>query len=133
MRAIPALRIFFLAVLVSLVPASSFAGVFLSVTIAPQRCRCMCSRFVPGTAISGPLATGPTGKPATSGYREPGCLRPAGISLDSWLLGLGWRSLLWHAGYWGPHVGFYGGVNYGYGYGGVGLLWRALGGWTFCL
>ena len=27
---------------------------------------------------------------------------------------------LFHAGYWGPHVGFYGGVNYGYGYNGVG-------------
>jgi hypothetical protein len=34
---------------------------------------------------------------------------------------------LWHAGYWGPHVGFYGGVNYGFGYGGVGFMggeWR---------
>ncbi len=33
----------------------------------------------------------------------------------------------WHEGYWGPHVGFYGGVNYGYGYGGVGFeggYWR---------
>jgi hypothetical protein len=27
----------------------------------------------------------------------------------------------WHPGYWGPHVGFYGGVNYGYGYGGSGF------------
>src|ERR1700730_12204247 len=27
---------------------------------------------------------------------------------------------LWHPGYWGPHIGFYGGVNYGYGYGGNG-------------
>ena len=26
-----------------------------------------------------------------------------------------------HAGYWGPHVGFYGGVNYGFGYVGVGF------------
>jgi hypothetical protein len=26
----------------------------------------------------------------------------------------------WHRGYWGPHVGFYGGVNYGYGYVGRG-------------
>jgi hypothetical protein len=26
-----------------------------------------------------------------------------------------------HAGYWGPHVGFYGGVSYGFGYGGVGF------------
>jgi hypothetical protein len=33
----------------------------------------------------------------------------------------------WHGGYWGPHVGFYGGVNYGFGYGGVGFVggeWR---------
>jgi len=29
---------------------------------------------------------------------------------------------MWHAGYWGPHVGFYGGVNYGSGYGGVGFV-----------
>ena len=26
-----------------------------------------------------------------------------------------------HHGYWGPHVGFYGGVNYGYGYYGSGF------------
>ncbi len=33
----------------------------------------------------------------------------------------------WHGGYWGPHVGFYGGVNYGFGFGGVGFVggeWR---------
>lgn len=33
----------------------------------------------------------------------------------------------WHAGFWGAHVGFYGGVNYGFGYGGVGFVggeWR---------
>jgi hypothetical protein len=29
---------------------------------------------------------------------------------------------LFHVGYWGPHVGFYGGVNYGYGYGGEGFV-----------
>lgn len=27
----------------------------------------------------------------------------------------------WHAGYWGPHVGFYGGVPYGFGYDGDGF------------
>lgn len=26
----------------------------------------------------------------------------------------------WHDGFWGSHIGFYGGVNYGYGYAGVG-------------
>jgi hypothetical protein len=28
----------------------------------------------------------------------------------------------WHGGYWGPHVGYYGGVNYGFGYVGVGYV-----------
>jgi hypothetical protein len=34
----------------------------------------------------------------------------------------GWSdgAYLWHEGYWGPHVGFYGGVNYGFGYAGTG-------------
>jgi hypothetical protein len=34
---------------------------------------------------------------------------------------------IWHAGYWGPYVGFYGGINYGFGYFGVGYeggYWR---------
>ncbi len=34
---------------------------------------------------------------------------------------------VFHAGYWGPHIGFYGGLNYGFGYGGVGFVggeWR---------
>lgn len=29
---------------------------------------------------------------------------------------------LWHRGYWGPHIGFYGGVDYGHGYTGVGYV-----------
>ena len=34
----------------------------------------------------------------------------------------GWRNggYAFNEGYWGPHVGFYGGINYGYGYGGQG-------------
>jgi hypothetical protein len=34
----------------------------------------------------------------------------------------GWRngSYLWNAGYWGPTIGYYGGINYGYGYVGTG-------------
>jgi hypothetical protein len=35
----------------------------------------------------------------------------------------GWEGGLYrfHEGYWGPHIGFYGGINYGFGYGGVGF------------
>jgi hypothetical protein len=42
-----------------------------------------------------------------------------------WVARRGWFA--WQAGYWGPHVGFYGGVNYGHGYFGrgyVGGSWR---------
>jgi WXXGXW repeat (2 copies) len=41
----------------------------------------------------------------------------------------GWSAgaYVWHVGYWGPVVGFYGGINYGFGYTGVGYAggyWR---------
>ena len=55
--------------------------------------------WVPGTWVEAP---------------EPGLLWTPGY----W--GWGDGAYLWHEGYWGPHVGFYGGVNYGYGYGGHG-------------
>jgi WXXGXW repeat (2 copies) len=35
--------------------------------------------------------------------------------------GWGGSAFIFHEGYWGPHVGFYGGINYGFGYGGVGF------------
>jgi hypothetical protein len=41
--------------------------------------------------------------------------------------GWGGTAFFWHEGYWGPHVGFYGGINYGFGYTGVGFVggeWR---------
>src|SRR5580698_6865071 len=35
--------------------------------------------------------------------------------------GWGGDAFLFHEGYWGPHIGFYGGINYGFGYFGVGF------------
>ena len=35
--------------------------------------------------------------------------------------GWGGSAFIFHVGYWGPHVGFYGGINYGFGYTGVGF------------
>jgi hypothetical protein len=57
--------------------------------------------WVPGTWIEAPFVGGLW----TPGY---------------W--GWGGAAFFWHEGYWGPQVGFYGGINYGYGYGGVGYL-----------
>jgi hypothetical protein len=34
--------------------------------------------------------------------------------------GWGGGAFFWHEGYWGPHIGFYGGINYGFGYWGHG-------------
>jgi hypothetical protein len=35
--------------------------------------------------------------------------------------GWGDNAFIFHEGYWGPEVGFYGGINYGFGYGGNGF------------
>ena len=57
-------------------------------------------------------------------YWVPGTWVPAPEPEYLWTPGY-WAAtgvaFFWHPGYWGPHVGFYGGVNYGYGYGGRGL------------
>lgn len=34
--------------------------------------------------------------------------------------GWGNNAYAWHGGYWGAHIGYYGGINYGFGYGGAG-------------
>ena len=62
--------------------------------------------WVPGTWVMAP---------------EPGLLWTPGY----W--GFSEGLYVWHRGYWGPHVGFYGGIDYGYGYTGVGFWggeWR---------
>src|ERR1700675_3460026 len=61
------------------------------------------------------------GPPALPVYAQPICPGPGHI----WTPGYwGWAGgvYVWRGGYWGPHVGFYGGVNYGFGYGGVGFV-----------
>ncbi len=55
--------------------------------------------WVPGTWVQPP---------------QPGLLWTPGYW--GWVNG----AYLWNEGYWGPTVGFYGGVNYGFGYGGAG-------------
>jgi hypothetical protein len=56
-------------------------------------------------------------------YWVPGTWVQPPVSGMLWTPGYwGWRDGLyaWNAGYWGPEVGFYGGIDYGYGYGGSG-------------
>jgi len=111
------------ALALALVPAASFAGVFISVGIAPPALPVYVQPVAPGDGYlwnPGYWAYGPAGY-----YWVPGVwVRPPQVGL-LWTPGYwGWGSgaYLWHAGYWGPHVGFYGGINYGFGYGGVGFF-----------
>jgi len=56
-------------------------------------------------------------------YWVPGTWVQPPEAEDLWTPGYwawGGRSYVWNDGYWGPQVGFYGGVNYGFGYTGNG-------------
>src|SRR6204780_4979580 len=51
----------------------------------------------------------------------------AGLLWTPGYWGWGDNAYAWNGGYWGTSIGFYGGVNYGFGYGGVGYqggYWR---------
>ena len=106
----------------ALVPAASFAGVFLSVTIAPPALPVYTQPICPGDGYL--WNPGYWGYGDAGYYWVPGVwVRPpqAGLLWTPGYWGWGGSAYLFHAGYWGPHVGFYGGVNYGFGYGGVGF------------
>src|SRR5580704_12034410 len=51
-----------------------------------------------------------------------GCASASWSALDAGLLGIRRRGLWLACWLLGPHVGFYGGINYGFGYGGVLVL-----------
>jgi hypothetical protein len=128
MKTMRSVRFLFLALLMLVIPASSFAGVFISVNIAPPVLPVYVQPACPGDGYiwtPGYWAWGPAGYYWVPGTwvlaPEPGFLWTPGY----W----GWNEgvYVWHAGYWGPHIGFYGGVNYGFGYFGVGFVggeWR---------
>jgi hypothetical protein len=117
-----------MALLLSLVPASSYAGVFISVGFAPPALPVYEQPPCPQPGLMwtpGYWAYGPDGY-----YWVPGAWVPAPYEGALWTPGYwGWSAgfYMWHPGYWGPHVGYYGGVNYGFGYMGVGFaggIWR---------
>jgi hypothetical protein len=117
-----------LAFAVSLIPASSYAGVFVSVNFGPPVLPVYVQPVCPEPGLMwtpGYWAYGPDGY-----YWVPGAWVPAPYVGALWTPGYwGWGGGLyvWHPGYWGRHVGYYGGVNYGFGYMGIGFaggVWR---------
>jgi WXXGXW repeat (2 copies) len=122
--------LFVLAAGILAMPAPSRAqvAVGVSIHIGPPALPVYAQPICPGPSymwIPGYWAYGPDGYFWVPGTwvlaPEPGLLWTPGY----W--GFGEGLYVWHAGYWGPRVGFYGGINYGFGYTGVGFAggyWR---------
>jgi hypothetical protein len=104
------------------IPFSSFAGVFISVAIAPPPLPIYAQPIVPGPGYI--WTPGYWSYASDGGYFwVPGTWVLAPYAGALWTPGYwGWNNgfYVFNGGYWGPHVGFYGGINYGYGYGGRG-------------
>lgn len=113
---------------IAALPTRAQAGVYVSVNIAPPILPIYEQPLIPGPGYlwtPGYWAWGGDGY-----YWVPGTwvLPPYVGAL--WTPGYwGWGDgvYVFHRGYWGRHVGFYGGIDYGYGYGGRGYeggYWR---------
>ncbi len=119
-------RNLFLIALLCMLPCASFSqvAVGVSVTVAPPElpvyeqpiCPAANYMWTPGYWAWDPGSGGY--------YWVPGTWVMAPAVGLLWTPGYwGWNNggYLWNAGYWGPQVGFYGGVNYGFGYTGAGF------------
>lgn len=108
---------------VTLIPAASRAEVVISVGFAPPPLLVYEQPPCPDQGLiwtPGYWAYGPDGY-----YWVPGAWVPAPFVGALWTPGYwGWSSGMyyWHPGYWGRHVGYYGGINYGFGYFGIGFI-----------
>jgi WXXGXW repeat (2 copies) len=114
-------RSLLLTLMILVVPVASSAQIILSIGIAPP----------PLPVYEQPLCPeeGYIWTPGYWAYADDGYFWVPG----TWVLvpepGFLWTPAYWgwgdsvfvfHEGYWGPHVGFYGGINYGFGYVGEG-------------
>ena len=129
MRIVRYTRVLLLGVLLVAVPLSMSAGVFVSVGFGPPPLPVYTQPLCPGAGYiwtPGYWAYAPDG----GYYWVPGTwvLAPQpGLLWTPGYWGWGGSAFIFHTGYWGPTVGFYGGINYGFGYTGSGFYggqWR---------
>jgi hypothetical protein len=111
------------ALLLMLAPALSSAQVNVSVSIAPPELPVYDQPALPGDGYIWSPGYWAWGDDIQDYYWVPGTWVEAPQPGYLWTPGY-WAAngafFVWNAGYWGPQVGFYGGVNYGFGYGGRG-------------
>ncbi len=125
-------RTLLIAIVLLAVPSASFGSIFISIRIGPPALPVYVQPPCPAPGYlwtPGYWAYGPMGY-----YWVPGVwVMPPTVGLlwtpGYW--GFAGGVYMWHPGYWGPHVGFYGGINYGFGYIGVGFVGGYWSGRTF--
>jgi len=118
---IPSIRSLMLALVVLAMSAASFAQIGISINFAPPALPVYEQPPVP--------AEGYIWTPGYWAYGDDDYYWVPGTWVMAPQVGFLWTPGYWgwgnggyafNEGYWGPHVGFYGGINYGYGYGGEG-------------
>jgi hypothetical protein len=124
MQLLRSARWLLLALVVLLIPVSSHAGVFISVGFGPPALPVYEQPPCPQPGLMWTPGYWAYDPDQSSYYWVPGAWVPAPYEGALWTPGYwGWSGgrYFFHDGYWGPHVGYYGGVNYGFGYGGIGF------------
>jgi len=121
MRTHVVIRSFFLSIVLMGLSAASFAQIGISVAFGPPALPVYEQPLCPG---DGYIWT-----PGYWGYGDGDYYWVPGTWIEAPEVGFLWTPGYWgwggsafffHEGYWGSHVGFYGGVDYGFGYGGHG-------------
>jgi hypothetical protein len=104
-------------------PLTPWAQISVSIRIAPPPLRRVIQPLAPGDGYIWTPGHWSWGRADRRYHWVPGAWMQAPHECDLWTPGY-WASekagYVWHDGYWGPQVGFYGGINYGHGYSGSG-------------
>jgi hypothetical protein len=106
-------------------PASSQVGVGVAISNPPPALPVYDQPVCPGDGYVWTPGYWDREDDAADYYWVPGTwvLAPeVGLLWTPGYWGWGGDTFLWHEGYWGPQVGFYGGIDYGFGYFGVGFV-----------
>jgi hypothetical protein len=129
MRIVPSVRALLFAVIVSTLvvlamPASASAQIGIAIRIGPPALPVYAQPVCPGDGYLWTPGYWAYDYDIGDYYWVPGTwvLAPqVGFLWTPGWWGWGGGAFIFHEGYWGPHIGFYGGINYGFGYFGTGF------------
>jgi len=121
MRTLVVIRSLLFAVMLMALSTASFAQIGISVSFGPPALPIYEQPICPGDGYI--WTPGYWAWDGEDYYWVPGTWVEApevGFLWTPGYWGWGGSAFFFHEGYWGPHVGYYGGINYGFGYGGHG-------------